>query len=208
MDAPTELALAYLLSGIGVVALVAPYLIRIAADFAPDASANAGEHFPHVSTEVRLRRRLPLRPKLSALPNRALIGGVVMLLLLLPAFLMMDQTLPAKGFYVRLTPREFQFPLEDRFEGPIVVTVVESGQMLLNGKELTRDQLRPALKAALGRRRNWEVTVEGDDSASYADPMFAIEVINSLQARAVILPKKAKAKIAPDHCSFGKGRQD
>ncbi|MBI3475047.1 MAG: biopolymer transporter ExbD [Acidobacteria bacterium] len=136
---------------------------------------------------------------MSALPNRAVIGGVVMLLVLLPTFIMINQKVPAKGIYVRLAPGHDPDPLEC-LEGPIVVRVSESSQMLLNGKQLSRDQLEPALKAALRRRKNWEVFVEGDDSAPYADPMFAIDVINSLHAKAVILTAKAKAQIAAAHC--------
>jgi hypothetical protein len=45
-------------------------------------------------------------------------------------------------------------------------------------------------------RANWEVFVEGDDSASFADPMYAIDVINALHAKAVILTPKLKRQMA------------
>ena len=68
-----------------------------------------------------------------------------------------------------------------------VVSHSDATRMLLNGKEINREELAPALKAALAERANWEVRVEGDDSVPYADPMYVVDVVNSLYAKAVIL---------------------
>ncbi|HWZ84169.1 MAG TPA: biopolymer transporter ExbD [Terriglobales bacterium] len=202
MSVPTELAVAYLLSASGIIAFLAPSLMRIVGSFAPDASVKVAQAFPHQSVEVRLRRRLPLQRKFSALPNRALVGGATILLLLIPAFLMVTQQTPAKGIYVHLTPQLHRGPNENCLEGPIVIRLTgqnEKSRMLVNGKELRREELEPFLKAALARRANWEVFIEGDDSVSYADPMYAIDVINALHAKAVILTPKLKGQIG-DNC--------
>jgi hypothetical protein len=52
----------------------------------------------------------------------------------------------------------------------------------------------------LARRANWEVFLEGDDSLAYAEPMYAIDVIHSLQANPVILTSDFKEPIAKE-CS-------
>ncbi len=82
-----------------------------------------------------------------------------------------------------------------------VVSHSDATRMLLNGKEINREELAPALKAALAERANWEVHVEGDDSVPYADPMYVVDVVNSLYAKAVILTPQLKEQIAAATCS-------
>jgi biopolymer transport protein ExbD len=60
-------------------------------------------------------------------------------------------------------------------------------RLLLNGTEVSGAELERALKSKLAERANWEVFVEGDDSVSFADAMYAIDVINALHAKGVIL---------------------
>jgi biopolymer transport protein ExbD len=72
----------------------------------------------------------------------------------------------------------------------------------LNGKETSREDLAAALKAALGGRANCEVYIEGDDSVPYADPMYVVDVVTSLHAKAVILTPESKDQIAGDPCSL------
>jgi biopolymer transport protein ExbD len=84
-------------------------------------------------------------------------------------------------------------------EGPIVVTVKSHGlasQLLLSGTEVNKKELEQALKSKLARRANWEVFIEADDSISFADSMYAIDVINALHARAVILTPKLRREIS------------
>jgi biopolymer transport protein ExbD len=52
---------------------------------------------------------------------------------------------------------------------------------------MSREELEQSLKSKLSKRANWEVFVEGEDSVSFADPMYAIDIINALHAKAVIL---------------------
>jgi biopolymer transport protein ExbD len=204
MSVPAELAWAYLLVASGIVTLLAPTLIRMVSSFAPDDSVRVGQAFPHQSVELRRKRRLPLRRQFSALPNRALVGGATMLLLLIPAFLMaVQQFPPARGIYVRLFPRNHWEPNANCPEGPIVVRVEwqdESSQMVLNGKQVRPAELERALKTELARRPNREVFVEGENSVPYADVMYVVDVASALYANAVILTPKLKEQIA-DECS-------
>lgn len=190
MYAPTELALGYSLAVVGVVVLLVPDLIRMVDNYAPDASMKIGEGLAHESVEFRCQRRLPLRRKFTVLPNRGLVGGAMILLLLLPVFLMVTQHDLARGIYVRLVPRHHTEPDEICLVGPIVVTINQHGsvsKLLLNGTEVSREEFEQALRSKLAERANWEVFVEGDESVSFADPMYAINVINALHAKAVIL---------------------
>jgi biopolymer transport protein ExbD len=198
----TELALGYSLVAIGVGTLLAPTFIRMVDSYAPDASMKMGEGLAHQSVEFRRQRRLPLKKRLSMLPNLGLIGGPIFLVLLIIMFLSVSFR-ESRGIYVRLTPRRGREPHEDCLAGAIVVSVNQhsaSSQMLLNGTEIGREELERALKTKLSTRANWEVYVEGDDSVSFADPMYAIEVVNALHAKAVILTPKLKQQMAENGC--------
>lgn len=203
MYAPSELALGYSLAVVGVVVLLAPTLVRMVDSFAPDASMKMGEGLEHESVELRRRQRLPLKRKFAVLPNRGLVGGPMILLLLVPTFIMVTQNDLARGIYVRLTRRHHSGPDDICLAGPIIVTIKEHGsvsKLFLNSTEVSREEFERALKSKLAERANWEVFVEGDDSASFSDPMYAIDVINALHAKAVILTPKLKRQMAEKSC--------
>jgi biopolymer transport protein ExbD len=188
---------------VGVVVLFASTLVRMVDSYAPDASMKMGEGLAHESVELRRQRRLPLGRKFATLPNRGLVGGAMILLLLAPVFVMVTQHDLARGVYVRVTPRHHAGPDEICLEGPIVVTVNQHGsasKLLINGTEVSHEGFERALKSKLSTRANWEVFVEGDDSLSFAEPMYAIDVINALHAKTVILTPKLKRRMAEKGC--------
>jgi biopolymer transport protein ExbD len=198
MYASTELALGYLLAVAGVIVLLAPGLIRMVEDYAPDASMKMGEGSAHVSVEFRRQQRLPLGRKFTVLPNQGLVGGTMILLLLVPVFVMVTQHDLARGIYVRLIPRRYSGPDEACLAAPIVVTIKQHSavnKLFLDGTEVSREGLERVLKSKLSERANWEVFVEGDDSVPFADPMYAIDVINTLHAKAVLLTPKLKRQV-------------
>jgi len=171
--------------------------------YAPDASMKMGEGLAHESVEFRRQRRLPLKRKFTVLPNRGLVGGAMILLLLVPVFVMVTQHDLARGIYVRLARRHHSGPDDICLAGPIVVTINQHGslsKLLLNGTEVSREEFERALKSKLAERANWEVFVEADDSVSFADPMYAIDVVNALHAKAVILTPKLKRQMAEKSC--------
>jgi len=136
------------LAAIGVVVLLAPGLVRMLDSYAPDASMQMGEGLAHESVEFRRQRRLPLRRQFAVLPNRGLIGGSVILLLLILMFLLISPQ-ESRGIYVRLVPRHPSGPDELCLAGPIVVTINERGsvsKLLLNGTEVSREEFEGALK--------------------------------------------------------------
>jgi biopolymer transport protein ExbD len=200
MFAPTELALGYSLVVVGVVVFLAPALIRMVGSYAPDASMKMGQGLAHESVELRRQRRLPLRRKFTVLPNRELVGGTVSLLLLLPLFYMVTRhDYLARGVYVQLVPRHYSGADEICLESPIVVTINQHGstrKVLLNGTEVSWEEFERVLKSKLAERANWEVFVEGDDDVSFADPLYVIDVINALHAKAVILTPELKRQMS------------
>ena len=154
-----------------------------------------GEGLAYESVELRRRRRLPLKKRLSLLPNLGLIGGPVFLVLLIIMFLL-NSPRESRGIYVRLTQRGWG-PDENCLAGPIVVTINQHGslsRLLLNGTEVSREEFERALKSKLAERADWEVFVDGDDSVSFADPLYAIDIVNDLHAKAVILTPKLRNK--------------
>jgi biopolymer transport protein ExbD len=202
MYASTELAVGYSVAVIGIVVLLAPGLVHMLDSYAPDASMQMGGVLAHESVEFRRQRRLPLKIKFAVLPNRGLIGGPAILLLLILMFLLISPQ-ESRGIYVRLVPRHPSGPDELCLAGPIVVTITQRGsvsRLLLNGAEVNREELEGALESKLAQRADWEVFVEGDDSVSFADPMYAIDAIKALHAEAVILTPKLKAQMAEKGC--------
>lgn len=199
MSVPNELALGFSLGVVGIVVLLAPVLIRVIDPVAADASMKMGEGLAHDSVEHRRQRRLPLRKRFSVLPDRGLVGGAIVLLLLLPVFVMVTRHELARGIYVRLVPRPRSGPDEVCLLGPVVVTVRQHGsaaQLFLGSRKVRPERLEEALKSELTRRANWEVFVEGDDSVSFADTIFAIDAIDALHAKAVILTPRLKEEMA------------
>ncbi|HEY6371201.1 MAG TPA: biopolymer transporter ExbD [Candidatus Sulfotelmatobacter sp.] len=203
MYAPTELALGYSLAVVGVAVFFGPTLVGMIDSYAPDDSMKMGAGLAHESVEFRRQRRLPLKRKFTVLPNRGLVGGAMILLLLAPAFVMITQQDLAMGIYVRLAPQHHSGPDDLCLAGPIGVTIDQQGsvsKVLLNGAEVSQEELEPALKSKLAARANWEVFVEVDDSASFADSVYAIDVINDLHAKAVILTPKLKQQMTEKGC--------
>jgi biopolymer transport protein ExbD len=104
------------------------------------------------------------------LPDRGLVGGAMLLLLLVPMFLIISP-IESRGIYVRLTP-QLKGVFEHCLGGPIIVTVRRdnaSNQMLLNGKRVVQQDLARNLQAELATRANWEVYVEGADPIDLGD---------------------------------------
>jgi biopolymer transport protein ExbD len=202
MDASNELALGYIFAIVGIVVLFAPTLIRALDDCAPGASVKMASGIADQSIEWRRQQRLPLKKRFST-PNRGVVGSAAVLLVLVPTFLMViesDQN--NRGIYVRLTPQRGRSPDENCLAGPVIVTVKRSDAsslFLVNGAEAKREELAQALKIKLASRANWEVFVEAEDAVNFSDAMEAIEVVNSLQARAVILTSRLKKQMA-DQC--------
>jgi biopolymer transport protein ExbD len=158
-----------------------------------------GESLSHESVELRRQRRLPLRRKFTVLPNRGLVGGAMILLLLAPVFVMVTEHGLSKGIYVRLAPRREPGPDENCIVGPIVVSVREHGtgsRLILDGTQVDREHLEQALKIKLAGRADWEVFIEGDDSLSFADAMSAVDAVYALHAKAVMLTPELKEQMA------------
>lgn len=200
LSVPEELAIGYLLILVGMALLCAPALVRLAHDFAPDSSVKLGSNLAHCSVELRQKKRLPLTRCFSTLPNRGLLGGSVVLLLLLPMYLIVEPQ-ESLGIYIRLRLRFFGGFNETCLAGPLIVTVHarnHSSYFLLNGVETPRQELEQSLKTNLARRRNWDVFVEADDAVDVAGPVSAIDVINDLHAKAVILTPVLRKQIVTE----------
>jgi biopolymer transport protein ExbD len=199
MSAPIELAWGYVLGLCGIAVLLWPTLIHCVEEIAPDTSMTFGRSLADQSIEWRRQRRLPLKTRFTTLPNRGLVGGSAVLLLLLPAYLIVEgAVLEAKGIYVRLAATPSHTPNEYCLAGPIVVTLRRSNEetrTFVSGAELRREELPRALTKELAARANWEVFVEVDDSLEFAYPMDVIDVITTLHAKPVILTPKLKEQL-------------
>jgi len=199
MYASDEIALGYMFALFGIAVLIAPRFLRTLEDFAPDSSVTMASGTADHSIEWRRQQRLPLRKKFSTSPNRGLIGGAAMLLLLVPTFLLVTQEYPQQGIYVHLTLRHDGGPDENCLAGPIVVTVrgdYKTSQLFVDGVKVDRAELPQTLKNRLKSRANWEVFIEGDEDLSFSDVADAISVVRDLGANSVILTPKLRKQFA------------
>ena len=170
---------------------------------APDASMKLGQNLANQSVEFRRLRRLPLKKRFVVLPNRGLVGGSAVLLLLLPMYLMLEKP-DSMGIYVAINAQSGRTPDDYCIAGPIVVSVLTSDastKVFLNGSEIRRKDLPHVLRTQLAARANWEVFVEASDLTSYSDAVDAIDQIRSLGAKSVLLTPKLKEKLA-EECSI------
>ncbi|HYM75846.1 MAG TPA: hypothetical protein VE377_07695 [Candidatus Dormibacteraeota bacterium] len=199
MDASDEIALGYLVAIAGIALLVAPHFLQSVENFAPDSSVKLAAGIADQSVEWRRQQRLPLRKKFSTSPNRGLVGGAAILLVMVPAFLMVIQEEPKQGIYVHLTPQRGRSVDESCLAGPIVISIRgsrTSSEIFLNGTAVPRDDLAKSLKTQLKARAYWEVFVEGDDSLIFSDPIDAMAVIRDLGAQPVIVTPKLRKQLA------------
>ena len=200
MAASSELALGYVLALGGAAFLLWPKISGLVEDIAPDRSMKFGQTLASQSVEWRRQKRLPLKERFVVLPNRGLVGGSAVLLLLLPMYLMLEEP-ESKGIYVGINAWTGRAPDDYCWAGPIVVTVRKNGasaQLLLNDSEIRPEELARALRTQLAVRANWEVFVEADDQVSYSEAMDAIDQITALHARSVMLTPKLRRELAEE----------
>lgn len=203
MDVSHELACGYVVTLTGIAIVLWPTLSGLIEDVAPDASMKLGQSLADHSVEWRRQQRLPLKKRLVVLPNRGVVGGSAVLLLLLPMYLMLEKP-DSRGIYVGINSWAGRITDDYCLAGPIVVTIQKKGtstHLSLNGSEIRHEELAMALRAQLVVRANWEVFVEGDDSISYSEVMDVIDQVSSLHAKPVMLTPKLKRKLA-EGCPF------
>jgi biopolymer transport protein ExbD len=109
----------------------------------------------------------------------------------------------SKGVYVRLLPLSslrYDDSGANSLSKPILVQVKRKQdlpQLFLNGKEISREKLRGALKSELSSRPDWFVFVEGDRSLQFDDVMAVVDVVSGLHAKAVLLTARGEPGLRP-----------
>jgi biopolymer transport protein ExbD len=200
MSVPVELIFGCALILAGIFTFFAPTLLSAISEIALDRSMKMGHQLVHESIELRRQQRLPLRTKFVSLPNRGLLG-VVILPLLVPVFLSLFEP-ESTGIYVQLSPQLGQAVDENCLSGPILLRVKQhdgSSRVVLDGQEIQWSELRPTLISKLSGRANWEVFVEADEDVELSIPVQTFEIIRSLGAKAVILTPTLKKQLV-DSC--------
>ena len=94
-------------------------------------------------------------------------------------------------------------PNENCFAGPIVVTIKSqnsSTKMFIDGADVNAQDPARELGKKLAMRAHWEVFVDADESVQFATAMYAIDTLQPLHAKAVILTPSLRKEIAKE-CS-------
>jgi biopolymer transport protein ExbD len=199
MSVSAELTFGYALIVAGICTFVAPTLLSVISEIAPDASMKMGQDLAQPSIESRRRARLRLKDKISVLPNRGLIG-VVFLVLSVPMFLSMLGP-ESQGIYVHLSPA--QRLATKCVNDAIVITVKKHNRdirVTVNGMGIPRNDVWQALVPKLSVRANWEVFVDADQDVDVSDLIAAVEIIRSLGAKPIILTPSLKKQLS-DSCT-------
>lgn len=200
LDRNTEIICFMLVCG-GIIWLIVPLAMRTMGNWASGDDARVEPGFESNNVELRRRERLPLRRRISLLPDRSvLFGGPVLLMLLVMVVLTTPPT--SRGIYVTLVVPS-STPAPTSTEAAVVVQVErgdrkDSGWVAryrVQGKAVAPSALSEVLKHELARRNPWVVYVYGDEDLPYADVMYAVGVINELHAHAVLVGKRGNPSV-------------
>jgi len=188
--------LRYALAAVGVAALIAPTVIRMAHAYAPDASMKMGEAFAHESVELRRQRRahkLPLRRPISGLPGFGLVAGIIYALIAIVMMVMSTAfAYMPRGVSVQLLKPEAVPHSSDPWAEPLIVLAKTRGpgkipNLFVNSKLVPWEDFDHVLKQELGRRREWVVYVGGDDDVQWQDVVNLIDVARRDRATAYLI---------------------
>lgn len=192
---PMTVANEFTLSGglaiVAVVFLAGPALLRLAEDCGPgEAIAICHKNSSRPSLEARLRRRFPLRRRFAALPDRGVVFGTPVLVLLVVITVWNLPPVPL-GIFVSISDREYKVARSIPDE-PIVAQVKAESRVvrfLVDGKDIPVDGLRDAIKRDLSRRQVWVVFIVGDGASSVQDVVMVVDIVKGLHARPVLLTR-------------------
>ncbi len=203
MYANNEICLASIFLGAGLVMLFGPSLARMIASYGAGDEAKVEPGFEAKSVEERRRKRLPLRRRLAALPDRGVIFGMpVMVLLVVMTFLNLPPT--PRGIYVAIAPRGTA-PAPTNSETPVIVQVelrdksdLLAPRIRVQGNEVAADALPEILKQEFARRGSWVVFIYGDANLNFQSVASVVDVVNGLGARPVLVGRRgSEPVIAP-----------
>lgn len=198
----TQFEFSLLLIFFGTCIIFAPSLARMICGYSRGESLQPDDGFDYDSVEERRRFRLPLSRMRSALADRGIVGGTLILLLLIPACILMHWTLNpyrAQGIYVCLPNQHRTRTLLKTTDSPIIVTILrrkDSFRLLLNGQEIRPEDMGGVLKLQFATRPDWTVFIEGDENLSYADVMYVINDVMSVHGKPVLLTPKMREESA------------
>lgn len=145
-------------------------------------------------------RKLPLRSRLSQLPQFGLFYAGILAGVLIPTFLIYlyawGYDRRSLGIEVRLLkPGALRSP-SDSQPAPLVLRIESTGLnspplLYLNSEPSAWDELNAELKTHLKTRAEWLVYVEADSTVAWGDAANAMDIIRGAGAKVVLLTTEA-----------------
>ena len=143
-----------------------------------------------------LRRDLPLMDPTLMLPRVGNVMGVTYFVIFITMFPFWMVRWPKYGIPVRLLrPGVIQASINGEATG-LLVYVDSSGNLYLNSKPVTAEELPRALGDEFARRADWVAYVEGDSNLAYMAVVRAMDLVREAHGKVILLTPKMRAEAA------------
>jgi biopolymer transport protein ExbD len=180
--------------------ILAPVAKGLAGNFATAEDVKVEPGLESKNVEARRRNRLPLRRQIAFLPDRGVVFGMPVMVMLIVMWVITQQR-ESRGTYVSLAAPSIAVPVMNTESALVVQVEVEDRarrkwepKYRVQGSVVAASDLREALKRELARRSPWVVYIYGDDSVALTDVARVIDVVNGLGARPVLVGRSRPSR--------------
>jgi biopolymer transport protein ExbD len=158
---------------------------------------------PRILPGAVLRYIQPLRRHrqvhlMLELPNFGLYWGWILNILMFVFMIFQTPTRPPSGLVIRNSSPS-RLTLRDKPNSETVGVYIGAGEhFYVNGRIVSREELRASLRKALGRTVFWTVYVEADDNSEFGDTVYAVDTIQGLGANVIWITPKVRQELGKD----------
>lgn len=149
--------------------------------------------FPDVAVPnlTPLLRHRPL-PLVRDFPNFGLIYGFILWVLMF--IFMIFQPRPSNGLPVNFKEERTVIAGSNPWAETMAVYIDAKQGFFVNGRPVTREELRSKVEEELLRRGVWVVYFEADDNCLYMDAVYAMDTIQGLGAKMIWITPKTRER--------------
>jgi len=156
------------------------------------AQVTRGESFAIFDTlraqRESARRNLALMGPASILPSIGYVYALTYFVVFLAfAPFILGKWMPSRGISARLLRPGAIHASSDRQPTGLLVYVDRNGELYLNSKAVTAEELSRALEDEFGRRADWSVYVEGDSDVTYLAVVQAMDLVRGAHGKVIML---------------------
>jgi len=142
-----------------------------------------------ITNVIPLRRHRPMA-LMKGFPNFGLVHGCILWVLIFIFMILQPRT--STGLPVDFKTERTVIVEKNPWEETMAVYVDAKRGFSLNGKPVTREELRTKLEEELLRRGVWVVYFEADGDCLYMDAVYAMDTIQGLGAKMIWITPKTR----------------